>query len=71
MLNRYKNFLKDFDLLLSVLFENHKNIFIAKKVVQNAAAKVITRFSQLEFAYLTQGFINLPQTTKIFSTAKY
>ena len=44
MLNRYKKFLKDFDLLLSVLFENHKKYIHCKKVVQNAAAKVITRF---------------------------
>lgn len=65
MLNRYKNFLKDFDLLLSVLFENHKKYIHCKKGCSKCCSKGDYPFSQLEFAYLTQGFINIPQTTKI------
>lgn len=65
MINRYKNFLKDFDLILQTLFENQKKYIKCQKGCSKCCRKGDYPFSQLEFAYLTQGFINLPPNQKI------
>lgn len=65
MLKRYEEFLKEFDLMLGTLFEQHKRYVKCKKGCSICCEKGDYPFSQLEFAYLTQGYINLPYYTKI------
>lgn len=65
MLNRYKLFLKDFDKLLLILFEQQKKYIKCKKGCSKCCQKGDYPFSQLEFAYLTDGYIKLPSNTKI------
>ena len=65
MLNRYKDFLKEFDEILACLFENQKRYIKCKKGCSLCCERGDYPFSQIEFAYLTQGYINLPENTKI------
>lgn len=65
MLKRYENFLNEFDEILESLFEDQKRYINCKKGCSKCCEKGEYPFSQLEFAYLTQGFINLPAEQKL------
>lgn len=65
MLKRYKDFLKDFDELLKTLFFNQEKYIKCKKGCSKCCEKGDYPYSQLEFAYLTQGYINLPENKRI------
>ena len=65
MLENYKNFLNDFDELLKFISQNQKKYIKCNKGCSKCCQKGDYPFSQLEFTYLTEGFINLPQNTKI------
>ncbi|MBD5401499.1 hypothetical protein HDR58_01680 [bacterium] len=65
MLVKYENFLKEFDKNIAALFENQKQYIKCKKGCSKCCEKGEYPFSQLEFAYLTKGFINLSENRKI------
>lgn len=65
MFENYKKFLKDFDELLSFIFESQKKYIKCEKGCTGCCSKGDYPFSHLEFAYLTEGFIKLPENTKI------
>ena len=65
MFDNYRKFLQDFDNLLSYLFETQKKYIKCKKGCTGCCSKGDYPFSHLEFSYLTEGYINLPETTKI------
>lgn len=65
MLKRYELFLKDFDEILHLLYEQQRDFIKCKKGCYLCCAKGDYPFSQLEFAYLTKGFIELAQNQKI------
>lgn len=65
MLENYKSFLKDFDELLEYISEGQKKYLKCNKGCSKCCKKGDYPFSQLEFTYLTEGFINLPQNTKV------
>lgn len=65
MLERYKKFIKEFDEILHSLFEDQKRYINCKKGCSICCEKGEYPFSQLEFSYLTQGFIDLPDDKKI------
>ncbi len=64
MLQQYEKFLSDFDTVLKLLFENHKKYIKCQKGCTKCCEKGNYPLSQLEFAYLTKGFINLPDEIK-------
>lgn len=61
----YEKFLKEFDELLSNLFEQQKKYIKCKKGCSKCCQNGDYPMSQLEFRYLTQGYINLPTDKKI------
>ena len=65
LLNDYESFLKEFDELLDVMFEQQKQYIKCKKGCSICCEQGDYPFSQLEFTYLTEGFIKLPNETKI------
>lgn len=65
MLECYEKFLKDFDELIKNLFDDQKRYVKCKKGCSKCCEKGDYPYSQLEFSYLTQGYISLPQNTKI------
>lgn len=65
MINRYKNFLKDFDELLKALFFSQDKYINCKKGCSKCCEKGDYPFSQLEFSYLTQGYLTLPENRRI------
>lgn len=65
MLIEYSKFINDFDKLLDVLFETQKQYIKCKKGCSKCCVRGEYPYSQLEFSYLTQGFISLPPNTKI------
>lgn len=65
MLSRYKNFLKEFDNILKTIYEEQKQYIHCQKGCSKCCEKGEYPYSHIEFAYLTQGYINLPQNTKI------
>lgn len=65
MIKRYKEFLKEFDKVVNTLFEEQKSYIHCKKGCSKCCEKGEYPYSQMEFAYLTQGYISLPQNTKI------
>lgn len=65
MLENYKKFLDDFDELLKYISQSQKKYIKCNKGCSKCCQKGDYPFSQLEFTYLTEGFINLPQNTKI------
>jgi len=64
MLKRYEEFLKEFDLILAEIFEQQKKYIKCKKGCSICCKQGDYPFSRIEFAYLTQGFINLPADKK-------
>ena len=66
MLNRYEKFLKDLDNILSEIFENQKDYIKCKKGCSICCQQGDYPFSQLEFTYLTKGFLSLPSDKKSF-----
>lgn len=65
MLENYKKFLIDFDELIEYISNNQKEYIQCKKGCAKCCQKGNYPFSQLEFTYLTQGYINLDENTKI------
>lgn len=65
IIEKYSEFLKDFDKLISYLFEQQKKYIKCKRGCTGCCTKGDYPFSHLEFSYLTQGYINLPEKTKI------
>jgi hypothetical protein len=64
MISRYEDFLKEFDILLDNLFQNQKRYIKCKKGCSKCCEIGDYPFSQLEFSYLTKGFLNLPTEKK-------
>ena len=63
----YKNFEKfiiEFDEILNILFEHQKKYIYCKKGCTNCCSNGDYPLSQIEFGYLTQGYINLDYKTK-------
>ena len=65
MIERYENFLRDFDRILRLLFELQKEYINCTRGCFLCCDKGDYPFSWQEFSYLTQGFINLEQHKKI------
>ncbi len=65
MYKNYKKFLDDLDKQLSEFFESQKEYIYCKKGCSLCCEKGNYPFSQLEFWYLTQGFLSLSENTKI------
>ena len=64
MLNNYEKFLKELDSVLEELFNNHKKYLKCKKGCSLCCSGGEFPYSQLEFTYLTKGFISLPNDKK-------
>lgn len=65
LLENYEKFLLEFDKLLEKYFEQQKKYIKCKKGCSICCSQGDYPFSQLEFTYLTNGFINLPSEIKI------
>jgi hypothetical protein len=65
LLDNYEKFLEEFDNLLEKMFEQQKQYIKCKKGCSICCEQGDYPFSQLEFTYLTEGFIKLPNETKI------
>lgn len=65
MFENYEQFINDFDSVISKLFEDQQKYIFCKKGCSKCCEKGDYPYSQIEFAYLTQGFLNLPENTKI------
>ena len=64
MYKNYSEFIKEFDKVLELLFSSQKKYIKCKKGCSGCCSKGEYPFSQAEFAYLTYGFINLPDEKK-------
>jgi Fe-S-cluster containining protein len=64
MISQYEDFLKEFDVLLDNLFENQKRYIKCRKGCSKCCEIGDYPFSQLEFSYLTKGFLSLPTEKK-------
>ena len=64
MLNKYKNFLKDFDNKLSIFFKSHKQYIRCSCGCSECCEKGDYPISNLELEYLMQGFIKLDNSIK-------
>lgn len=64
MLSRYEKFLKDFDAVMADMFKKQARYVKCKKGCSLCCEIGDYPFSQIEFSYLTQGFINLPNDKK-------
>ena len=60
----YENFLKDFDEVLKLLFDYQKKYIKCKKGCSLCCEKGDYPMSQLEFSYLTKGYLKLSTETK-------
>lgn len=65
MLNNYEKFLEEIDLKIGQLFENHKQYIKCKKGCSLCCKQGEFPYSQLEFTYLTQGYLSLSNDKKI------
>ena len=65
MFDNYKKFLEEFDKQLSKLFESQKKYIKCEKGCSLCCKQGDYPYSQIEFAYLTQGYISLNENTKI------
>lgn len=64
MLEKYEEFLKEFDSIMEELFKQHKRYIKCKKGCSICCEQGDYPFSQVEFGYLTQGFLGLPPEKK-------
>lgn len=64
LLENYEKFLKEFDKYLEKLFGSQKEYIKCKKGCSICCSQGDYPFSQLEFTYLTEGFIKLPSEKK-------
>lgn|SRR5574344_244162 len=64
MLDEYQNFLKEFDAILESLRTNQQKYLKCKKGCSMCCEQGEYPFSQLEFAYLTQGYLSLDEKTR-------
>ncbi len=65
MFKKYEKFIKRFDNILDFLFKKQSKYIKCKLGCSSCCRNGEYPISQLEFFYLTQGFINLPQNKKI------
>ena len=65
MIKKYKKFLTRFDKIIEFLFSKQSKYIKCKIGCSGCCRKGEYPFSQLEFSYMTEGFINLPEKTKI------
>ena len=65
MFRRYENFLKDFDELLKLLYQNQSQNIKCKKGCSKCCKGGEFPCSQLEFAFITKGYLSLDEKTKI------
>lgn len=65
MYEKYKKFLEDFDDILSVIKKSQEKYILCKKGCTKCCEKGDYPFSQIEFGYLTQGFLKLPENTRV------
>jgi len=65
MLENYEKFLKYFDKELKSIFETQKKYIKCQKGCSRCCEKGDYPFSQLEFAYLTHGYLELPYDKRI------
>ena len=65
MLENYEKFIKDFDELLKFIEDSQTEYLHCKKGCTKCCDIGEYPMSQIEFTYLTQGYINLAQNTKI------
>lgn len=64
MLKNYEEFIKELDTLLESLFNNHKKYIKCSKGCSLCCTGGEFPYSQLEFTYLTKGFISLSNEKK-------
>lgn len=64
MFKNYESFIHEFDIVQSLIFESQKKYIKCKKGCTNCCSKGDYPFSQIEFGYLTQGFIKLCDNKK-------
>ena len=64
LIENYEIFLESFDKILAELFENQKEYIKCKKGCCICCQQGDYPFSQLEFTYLTHGFLQLPNSQK-------
>ena len=64
-MNNYESFIKEFDEQISKLIDLQKKYIYCKEGCSYCCEKGDYPFSQIEFNYLTQGFINLDTEEKI------
>lgn len=65
MLERYRYFLKDFENILNIIYKNRGNsVNVEKKCLKSHITEDYP-CSQIEFAYLTKGYVSLPENTRI------
>lgn len=64
MYENYEKFIKELDIQLQELFEDQKEYIMCKKGCSLCCEKGDYPLSQIEFAYLTQGFLLLDETKK-------
>ena len=65
MIENYEKFLSDIDDILAFLFEQQRDKIKCKKGCSLCCEKGEYPYSYIEFAYLTQGYIKLPDNIKI------
>lgn len=65
MIGNYEKFLNELDKKLEDFFDKQKDYICCKKGCAICCSKGDYPYSQLEFTYLTQGFINLPNDLKL------
>ncbi len=65
MYENYEKFLKDFDELIDYLFKSQEKYIKCQRGCIGCCVNGDYPYSHLEFSYLTQGYINLPEKTKI------
>lgn len=64
MIEKYRNFLKEFDSRLNTYINFHKDYIQCKKGCAFCCQKGDYPISQMELEYLMQGFIQLDYNTK-------
>ena len=65
MLKRYEKFLSRLDKILNYFYKKQSKYIYCKLGCSACCRNGEYPFSQLEFSYMTEGFINLPQNQKI------
>ena len=64
MIENYEKFLEELDSMLKTYFESHKEYIKCKKGCSICCKNGDFPMSQIEFTYITKGYINLPNDIK-------